>query len=231
MFLTTAEFLPQHREHHRQTLQIISTAEASGQARLAEMNRQFATNLEKIITALGNSDPGTRGRPVRADNTAPIIAAARHRHQLTRAKAIRALRELSRAATPVTFDTVARTVRLPVLAVFAGRHPRRDRAPARRHPRRTRAPGPSEPALLQRLPAHPPANGAQAQPQARRGEQAAAPAARPSPRRPASPLARADRSAARSPFDNNPVLPAEASQATAAASQTLFTTQPPRSEQ
>ncbi len=48
---------------------------------------------------------------MRADNTAPIIAAARHRHELTRAKAIRALRELSSAVTPVTFDTVARVAR------------------------------------------------------------------------------------------------------------------------
>ena len=52
MFLTTAEFLPQHHEHHRQTLQIISAAKARGQGRLAEMNRQVADNLEKIITSL-----------------------------------------------------------------------------------------------------------------------------------------------------------------------------------
>jgi hypothetical protein len=52
MFLTTAEFLPQHRQQHQQVLQIISAAEARGQARLAEMNRQVAGNLEKIIIAL-----------------------------------------------------------------------------------------------------------------------------------------------------------------------------------
>src|SRR6266516_505474 len=45
---------------------------------------------------------------MRPDNTAPIIAAARHRRELTRAKAIRALRELSHAGTPVTFEAVAR---------------------------------------------------------------------------------------------------------------------------
>ncbi len=45
---------------------------------------------------------------MRADNTAPIIAAARNRHELTRAKAVRALRQLSRSANPVTFDAVAR---------------------------------------------------------------------------------------------------------------------------
>lgn len=59
MFITTAEFLPQHREHHQQTLQIISAAEARGQARMAEMNRQVATNLSKIIASLEHDDrPG-----------------------------------------------------------------------------------------------------------------------------------------------------------------------------
>jgi integrase len=59
MFLTTAEFLPQHRQQHQQTLQIISAAEARGQARMMEMNRQVADNLEKIITALeADGDPG-----------------------------------------------------------------------------------------------------------------------------------------------------------------------------
>ena len=43
------------------------------------------------------------------DNTAPIIAAARQRHELTRAKAIQALRELVRTGVPVTFQTVAAT--------------------------------------------------------------------------------------------------------------------------
>jgi hypothetical protein len=52
MFITTAQFLPRHREHHNEVLQIISAAEARGQDRLAEMNRQVAGNLEKIITAL-----------------------------------------------------------------------------------------------------------------------------------------------------------------------------------
>ncbi len=52
MFITTAEFLPQHQAQRQQTLQIISAAEARGQTRMAEMNRQVAGNLEKIITAL-----------------------------------------------------------------------------------------------------------------------------------------------------------------------------------
>ncbi len=44
---------------------------------------------------------------MRPDNTAPIIAAARQRHELTRSRAIQALRELDRAGTPVTFAAVA----------------------------------------------------------------------------------------------------------------------------
>jgi hypothetical protein len=52
MFITTPEFLPQHHQHRQQVLQIISAAEARGQDRLAEMNRQVVGNLAKIITAL-----------------------------------------------------------------------------------------------------------------------------------------------------------------------------------
>ena len=44
---------------------------------------------------------------MRADNTGPLIDAARNRSELTRAKAIRALRELDHAGTPVTFAAVA----------------------------------------------------------------------------------------------------------------------------
>ena len=44
---------------------------------------------------------------MRPDNAGPIIAAARRRHELTRAKAIRAIRELDHAGTPITFAAVA----------------------------------------------------------------------------------------------------------------------------
>jgi integrase len=52
MFVTTAEFLPQHHAQRQATLQIITAAEAAGHTRVAEMNRQVATNLSKIITSL-----------------------------------------------------------------------------------------------------------------------------------------------------------------------------------
>ncbi len=41
------------------------------------------------------------------DNPAPLALAAARRHELTRAKAIQALRELDRAGAPVTFASAA----------------------------------------------------------------------------------------------------------------------------
>jgi Family of unknown function (DUF6262) len=45
---------------------------------------------------------------MRADNSRHIVAAAGNRHEHTRAKAIKALREIDAAGTAVTFDIVAR---------------------------------------------------------------------------------------------------------------------------
>jgi hypothetical protein len=56
MFITTAEFLPQHRQQHQQILQIISAAEARGQTWLVQMNTDVANNLHKIITSLENRE-------------------------------------------------------------------------------------------------------------------------------------------------------------------------------
>lgn len=42
-----------------------------------------------------------------ADNAAHLVAAAQRRHELTRSKAIQALRELEHAGNPVTFEAVA----------------------------------------------------------------------------------------------------------------------------
>jgi len=67
LFITTAEFLPQHREQHRQTLQIISTAQARGQARMVEMNQQVADNIQSIITALEADERADASTPGPAD--------------------------------------------------------------------------------------------------------------------------------------------------------------------
>ncbi len=56
MFITTPDFLPGHRAQHTATLQLITAAEAAGQSRLAEMNKQVAGNLKKIINALETDD-------------------------------------------------------------------------------------------------------------------------------------------------------------------------------
>ncbi len=60
MFVTTAEFLPQHHAQRQATLQIISAAEAAGHARVAEMNRQVASNLDKIIATLEDEGTGEK---------------------------------------------------------------------------------------------------------------------------------------------------------------------------
>jgi integrase len=53
MFVTTPEFLPQHHAQRQATLALITAAEAAGHTRVAEMNKQVAANLGKIISALG----------------------------------------------------------------------------------------------------------------------------------------------------------------------------------
>jgi len=44
---------------------------------------------------------------MRADNSAHVITAAKQRHEFTRAKAIKAIRELAQTGEPVDFPTVA----------------------------------------------------------------------------------------------------------------------------
>ncbi|MFG2629830.1 hypothetical protein [Streptomyces sp. NPDC048473] len=59
VFVTTPEFLPQHRQQRQQLLQIVSAAEARGQLRVAEMNQQALGNLDRIIASLEDDEaPG-----------------------------------------------------------------------------------------------------------------------------------------------------------------------------
>jgi hypothetical protein len=60
------------------------------------------------------------------DNTVPIIAAARRRHELTRSKAIQALRALDSAGTPVTFAAIADTAGVSRSWLYAQPDIRRD---------------------------------------------------------------------------------------------------------
>lgn len=52
VFITTPEFLPQHREQLELTRGIIERAQQRGQLRLVEMNQHTADNLSKIIGSL-----------------------------------------------------------------------------------------------------------------------------------------------------------------------------------
>ena len=61
MFVTTPEFLPHHHAQRQATLQLITGAEAAGHTRLAEMNKQVAASLDKIITALEDGGDNERG--------------------------------------------------------------------------------------------------------------------------------------------------------------------------
>ncbi len=63
MFVTTAEYLPQHHAQRQQTLQLITAAEAAGHARVAEMNRQVAGNLGKIIATLETEEADGKEAP------------------------------------------------------------------------------------------------------------------------------------------------------------------------
>lgn len=58
VFVTTPQFLPQHREHREQTRRLLETATAKGQLRMVEMNQQVLANLDRIITKLeAGEDP------------------------------------------------------------------------------------------------------------------------------------------------------------------------------
>ncbi|WP_185845545.1 hypothetical protein [Kibdelosporangium aridum] len=52
VFVTTPEFLPQHRRQLEQTQTLIAQADRTGHQRLAEMNRTVEKNLLAIIDGL-----------------------------------------------------------------------------------------------------------------------------------------------------------------------------------
>jgi len=49
VFLSGPEFLPELREQRHRTLTLIQAAAGNGQTRVAEMNQQVLTNLDKMI--------------------------------------------------------------------------------------------------------------------------------------------------------------------------------------
>lgn len=82
---------------------------------------------------------------MRPDNTAPLIAAAARRHELTRAKAVRAVRELDQAGTPITFEVVARAAGVSRSWLYAEADLRSEIERLRDATRRTPPPSPSIP--------------------------------------------------------------------------------------
>lgn len=56
LFVTTAEFLPEHRRQLEATRTLITSADSNGHARLAESNRTVERNLLRIIDALDVND-------------------------------------------------------------------------------------------------------------------------------------------------------------------------------
>ena len=52
VFITGPEFLPELRQQRQRTLTLISTAGATGQSRMTEMNEQVAANLDRMISEL-----------------------------------------------------------------------------------------------------------------------------------------------------------------------------------
>jgi len=57
-FITTTDFLDQHRRQRDETDKLITDAEASGLSRIAERNRRTRSKLDTIITALETTSPG-----------------------------------------------------------------------------------------------------------------------------------------------------------------------------
>lgn len=94
---------------------------------------------------------------MRADNTIHLTTAARRRHELTRSKTIRALRELDASGGPVTFAIVAKSAGVSrswlytqpdIRAEIERLRSRHHRAPAQAVPARQRT---TDPSLRQRL--------------------------------------------------------------------------------
>jgi integrase len=77
-FITTADFLDQHRRQRTETHRLIADAEQAGLARVAEKNQRTAAKLDTIIGALEHANPGQiviGGRAEDTENVGGIDAA------------------------------------------------------------------------------------------------------------------------------------------------------------
>ncbi|MTG91068.1 hypothetical protein GJV82_19315 [Cellulosimicrobium sp. BIT-GX5] len=61
LFLTTPQFLPEHRKQLALTVALVDRATEAGQTRLAQTNQQVVDNLTTIITALETEEAPDAG--------------------------------------------------------------------------------------------------------------------------------------------------------------------------
>ena len=117
VFLSGPEFLPELREQRHRTLTLIEAATGKGQTRVAEMNQQVLTNLDKMIGEI-EKDERTRGRRCGLTTPATSSRPPSRRAEQTRQRAVTALRRMDATGQRITFDAVSpRSWRLPVLAL------------------------------------------------------------------------------------------------------------------
>jgi hypothetical protein len=57
VFITGPEFLPELREQRRRTLTLVQVSTSKGHARVAEMNQQVLTNLDRMISEVEKDEP------------------------------------------------------------------------------------------------------------------------------------------------------------------------------
>jgi hypothetical protein len=82
-FLTDRRHLNAHQDQLDRTRKLIATAEADGNFRMAEMNRQVETNLTHIIDTISSRQVADEAMPP-ADNSRHLVQAAQQRSLDTR---------------------------------------------------------------------------------------------------------------------------------------------------
>ena len=123
---------------------------------------------------------------MRPDPAAPLAEAAARRHELTRARAIQALREIDRPGMPVTFAAIAAAAGISRSWLYTQPDIRDQIQQMRSTPGHgTTGARPRQPARHRQFTARPAHRSPHPQPAARRRERPAPPPARPHARRPA----------------------------------------------
>jgi Family of unknown function (DUF6262) len=113
-FITTPDFLAQHRQQREETRQMIARAEDGGLARVAEKNTRTLGRLDKIITTLEQAGPARSSPAERspasmppADNSRYLAEASRQRHEQARDRATRTIDAAARRGTAPTVAGIA----------------------------------------------------------------------------------------------------------------------------